>query len=40
MGSPDEVAFEVGWIDEDQLRARAEQFGKNEYGSCLKGLAR
>ena len=39
VGSPDEVAFEMGWIDEDQLRARAEHFGKNDYGSYLKGLA-
>ena len=40
FGSPDEVAFEMGWIDEDQLKARSEQFGKNDYGSYLKGLAR
>jgi glucose-1-phosphate thymidylyltransferase len=39
VGSPDEVAFEMGWIDEDQLRARSEQFGKNDYGTYLKGLA-
>jgi glucose-1-phosphate thymidylyltransferase len=40
VGSPDEVAFELGWITKDQLHARANQFGKNEYGSYLEGIAR
>jgi glucose-1-phosphate thymidylyltransferase len=40
VGSPDEVAFELGWINKDQLHARANQFGKNEYGSYLEGIAR
>ena len=40
VGSPDEVAFEMGWIDQDQLKARAEQFGKNGYGEYLSGLRR
>jgi len=40
VGSPDEVAFEVGWIDTTQLKARAEQFGKNGYGEYLSGLRR
>ena len=40
VGSPDEVAFEMGWIDEYQLKARAEHFGKNDYGTYLEGLAR
>ena len=40
VGSPDEVAFEMGWIDQDQLKARAEQFGKNGYGKYLSGLRR
>ena len=38
VGSPDEVAFEMGWIGEDQLRARALQFGKNDYGAYLSQL--
>jgi glucose-1-phosphate thymidylyltransferase len=38
--SPDEVAFELGWITKDQLHARASQFGKNEYGGYLEGIAR
>jgi glucose-1-phosphate thymidylyltransferase len=40
VGSPDEVAFELGWITKDQLHARANQFGKNEYGCYLEGIAR
>lgn len=40
VGSPDEVAFEMGWIDAAQLQARAEQFGKNGYGEYLSGLRR
>ena len=40
VGSPDEVAFEMGWINKPQLQARAEQFGKNTYGAYLTGLAR
>ena len=40
VGSPDEVAFEMGWIDGAQLQARAEQFGKNGYGEYLSGLRR
>ncbi|WP_444453746.1 glucose-1-phosphate thymidylyltransferase RfbA [Rhodobacter capsulatus] len=34
-GSPDEIAFERGWIDADGLRARAKLFGKNDYGNYL-----
>ena len=39
VGSPDEVAFELGWIDAQQLKQRAQQFGKNNYGSYLDGLS-
>lgn len=39
VGSPDEVAFEMGWIDNSQLKARAEQFGKNDYGAYLNAIA-
>ncbi len=39
VGSPDEVAFSKGWIDADQLRRRAAEFKKNEYGSYLLALA-
>ncbi|SLN74247.1 Glucose-1-phosphate thymidylyltransferase 1 [Falsiruegeria litorea R37] len=37
-GCPEEIAFEQGWIDADQLRARAEMFAKNAYGRYLSGL--
>ena len=37
-GCPEEIAFEAGWIDTDQLRARAEMFAKNAYGQYLSGL--
>lgn len=39
VGSPDEVAFEKGWITREQLQARAKQFGKNDYGHYLDKLA-
>ena len=39
VGSPDEVAFEMGWIDTAQLESRARQFGKNAYGDYLGNLA-
>ena len=37
-GSPDEIAFEQGWIDAEQLARRAQQFAKNDYGLYLSGL--
>ena len=39
VGSPDEVAFEMGWIDQAQLADRAQRFGKNAYGDYLGNLA-
>ena len=39
VGSPDEVAFQMGWIDEGQLRKRAIQFGKNGYGDYLSQIS-
>ncbi|MEM8868790.1 MAG: glucose-1-phosphate thymidylyltransferase RfbA [Pseudomonadota bacterium] len=38
IGSPDEIAHEAGWISDDDLRARATMFGKNDYGAYLLGL--
>ena len=38
VGSPEEIAFEQGWIDHDALRRKAEMFGKNEYGRNLARL--
>ncbi len=37
-GSPDEIAFGLGWIDAETLRARARLFGKNDYGEYLRRL--
>ena len=38
VGSPDEIAFEQGWIDRDQQKKRAELFKKNDYGRNLDRL--
>ena len=37
-GCLDEIAYGKGWINADTLAARAETFGKNEYGGYLKSL--
>ena len=37
-GCPDEIAYDMGWISADDLRARAEMFMKNDYGQYLEGL--
>ena len=37
-GCPDEIAHLQGWISDDDLRARARMFGKNDYGRYLAGL--
>ncbi len=37
-GSPDEIAHQKGWISAEQLAARAALFGKNSYGTYLRGL--
>ncbi|MFP4328587.1 MAG: glucose-1-phosphate thymidylyltransferase RfbA [Paracoccaceae bacterium] len=38
VGSPEEIAYNKGWIDAEALRARAALFGKNAYGSYLLRL--
>ena len=38
VGSPDEIAFEQGWIDEDQMKQRVKVFKKNDYGRNLDRL--
>lgn len=35
-GSPDEIAYNLGWITREQLAVRAELFRKNDYGKILK----
>ena len=37
-GSPDEIAWSQGWIDDAALAARAALFGKTAYGQYLKSL--
>ncbi|AUH33608.1 glucose-1-phosphate thymidylyltransferase RfbA [Paracoccus tegillarcae] len=37
-GCPEEIAFDKGWIDAQQLALRAEMFAKNEYGAYLQRL--
>lgn len=39
-GCPEEIAYEAGWIDADQVRARADLFAKNAYGAYLERLIR
>lgn len=38
VGSPDEIAFRMGYIDTNALRARAALFEKNSYGDYLRSL--
>ena len=40
VGSPDEVAFEMGWITREELLTRALRFGKNDYGHYLNWVAK
>lgn len=35
VGCPEEIAWQKGWIDEEQLRVRAELFHKSPYGTYL-----
>lgn len=37
-GSPDEIAFDQGWITPAELQVRAEKFRKNNYGQYLGDL--
>ncbi len=39
-GSPEEIAFENGWISKADLLAAAEPLGKNAYGAYLKQVAK
>lgn len=38
VGSPDEVAWQIGNIDSEQLGRNAKKYGKSEYGVALLGL--
>ncbi|HEY0111879.1 MAG TPA: glucose-1-phosphate thymidylyltransferase RfbA [Allosphingosinicella sp.] len=37
--SPEEIAFDYGWLDADQLRAAAERLGKSDYATFLRRRA-
>ncbi|EBX4816898.1 glucose-1-phosphate thymidylyltransferase, partial [Salmonella enterica subsp. enterica serovar Newport] len=37
--SPEDIAFEKGWIDSGQMLKRADQLGKNEYARYLRRRA-
>jgi glucose-1-phosphate thymidylyltransferase len=37
-GSPEEIAYDAGWISKAELLDRARLFGKNDYGRYLKRL--
>ena len=37
-GCPEEIAYDQGWINADELAARADLFAKNAYGAYLAGL--
>jgi glucose-1-phosphate thymidylyltransferase len=38
VGSPDEIAYNSGWISDDDLAARVALFGKSDYGQYLGQL--
>lgn len=38
MGSPDEVAFRLGWIDRTGLEGRAALYGASSYGKHLRSI--
>jgi glucose-1-phosphate thymidylyltransferase len=38
VGSPDEVAYQLGWIATEHLKNTALKFGKNKYGEYLMSL--
>ena len=38
VGSPDEIAYQLGWIKKSQLNERAQIFKKNNYGQYLESL--
>ena len=37
-GSPEEIAYQNGWINADELALRARLFAKTDYGKYLEGL--
>ena len=39
ISAPEEIAFVNGWVDQGQLLASAERYGKSPYGAHLKAVA-
>jgi len=40
VGSPDEIAYRLGWIDRDGLAARVRLYGRSSYGADLAAVLR
>ncbi|MDE0309049.1 MAG: glucose-1-phosphate thymidylyltransferase RfbA [Acidiferrobacterales bacterium] len=40
IGSPDEIAFDSGWIDDEAIEKRLKLFANNEYGRYLERVLR
>ncbi|MDR0531527.1 MAG: glucose-1-phosphate thymidylyltransferase RfbA [Oscillospiraceae bacterium] len=38
ISAPEEIAYNTGWISEEQLRYSAEKYGKSEYGQHLQNV--
>lgn len=38
IGSPDEIAFNNGWVTHDDLQERAQHFGNSKYGQYLRQI--
>lgn len=38
IGSPEEIAFQLGWISREDLAREARKYAKNDYGTYLSGL--
>ena len=39
IACPEEIAFRMGFIDEQQLRTAVEKLGKSDYARYLRGIA-
>lgn len=39
ISAPEEIAYHMGWIDEDSLRSSAKRYGKSPYGEHLMAVA-
>ena len=38
ISAPEEIAYRLGWIDNEQLAQRAERYGKSPYGEHLRAV--